>query len=392
MFINNDKSLFRLDDRLVFGLKRLIIDLPAPLKISYMWNYGSLLGLYLLIQIFSGLFLSMFYSSSTELAFESIKLIFRDIWWGWFIRYIHVAGASGYFIFLYFHISRGLYYGSFQMVKTWRVGVSIFLLSMAAAFLGYVLPWGQMSYWGATVITNFLSVVPYLGDLIVVWVWGRFSVDYPTLNRFFSLHFLIPLIILALVVVHVIYLHESGSNKRILICSEGDKVPFFPYFLWKDLVGFLIRFFFIFKLFLICPEIHLERQNYIQAKPLITPTHIQPEWYFLAAYAVLRSVPNKLGGVVGLLVFVLILYVLPLSKKLPGRNLGKHRPFKAVFQFFWWVWVLNFLFLTWLGSLPVEEPYVGLSQVCRSVYFIFFYFIFVNNYIHANPIKLKGLV
>lgn len=364
---------FRLDKKEVKALNGVVVDLPAPLKINYFWNFGSLLGAYLGIQIISGLFLSMHYVSSSEMAFSSVKLIVREIWGGWSIRLIHIVGASGFFFFLILHMGRGMYYFSFKNTRLWMRGVTILLVSMAVAFLGYVLPWGQMSYWGATVITNFFSVIPYIGSRAVLWIWGGFSVDYPTLTRFFRLHFLLPFILLFLVVIHVIFLHEKGSKKPVGVNSEGDKISFFPYFLIKDILGFIIRFLCIILVFFIFPEKFMEYQNYIQSKPLVTPTHIQPEWYFLSAYAVLRAVPKKLGGVIALLMFILILYTLPVLSK---KNWISQFKRSLLLELFWWFWVVNFIFLTWVGSRPVEDPFVFCCQIGGIFYFFFYFFLF----------------
>lgn len=358
----------RRDEVPLNALNSVLIDLPVPINISYMWKFGSLIGVYFFFQILTGIFLAMHYVSSTSDAFESIKMITREVHYGWVIHLMHVVGASGFFMFLYLHAGRGLYYWSFTMTKTWFSGVTIFILRMATAFLGYVLPWGQMSYWGATVITKFLSVVPYIGQTLVIWVWGSFAVDYPTLTRFFALHYLLPFIILAFVFMHVIYLHETGSNNPLGLNTSGDKVPFFPYFLFKDVVGFIIRFILVYWVFMIMPEGFVEYQNFTQANSLITPTHIQPEWYFLSAYAVLRAIPNKLGGVLALVLFIVILYIFPM---LVGKNV-RNNGFILISQILWWVWVVKFFILTWVGACPVEDPYILLSRIGCVTYFRYF--------------------
>lgn len=349
-------------------LKRILL-LPRPINIRYFWNFGSLLGLYLVFQLLSGFFLSMRYTSYIRKAFESVNLIDREVNSGNIIHLLHVFGASAFFLFLYIHICRGLYYGSFKFIYVWLRGVTILLLSMAAAFLGYVLPWGQMSYWGATVITKFLSVFPYIGPGMVTWVWGGFSVDYPTLRRFFRLHFIIPFIIRFFVVLHVLFLHNYGSNNPLYTSSHGDKVRFNPYFIYKDLLGYLIRFFLLI-IFLFYYESFIESQNFIQSNRLVTPEHIQPEWYFLSAYAVLRAVPNKLGGVVFLFSFVLILYFLPLISNIGYTN------HSVIFISVWWFWIFNFLFLIWLGSCPVEDPYIDLCRFSTFIYFVFYFLLY----------------
>lgn len=355
------------------SISNSILLIPTPLKFSYFWNFGSLLGLYLFLQILSGLFLSMNYTSFIDNSFESVNLIDRDVEGGKLIHILHVFGASIFFVFLYMHVSRGIYYGSFKFFNVWMSGVTILVISMAVAFLGYVLPWGQMSYWGATVITNFLSVIPYLGFYLVMWVWGGFSVNSATLVRFFSLHFLLPFVILFLVVIHIIFLHVTGSNNPLFIESKGDKVSFNPYFVYKDILGFVLSFF-VLIIFFIYYESFIESQNFIQSKSLVTPEHIQPEWYFLSAYAVLRSVPRKLGGVLLLLFFILILYFLPFFSNFYNHN------FRIFFQFLWWFWVSNFFFLLWLGSKPVEDPYVFYCRLGTMIYFFFYFALYIMSF------------
>ena len=355
-----------------------MFDLPCPINISYFWNFGSLLGITLFFQVISGLLLSMHYIPDVSLAFRSIDMINREINNGWIFRNFHIRGASLFFLFMYFHIGRSLYYFSFNLRKTWFIGVLLLLTSMAIAFLGYVLPWGQMSYWGATVITNFFSVVPYVGSDLVVFIWGGFAVDYPTLTRFFSLHFILPFLLLVLVLLHMVLLHETGSKNPLGVISKKDKVFFFPLFGLKDLFGFFFFFFFNF-FFFFSPSIFLEYQKFLEAKPLVTPNHIQPEWYFLAAYAVLRSIPKKLGGVLSLGFFVCILFLVPIisSKNLKKKVKLRKTRFSTIFQCLFWLWVLNFLFLTWLGACPVEYPFLDLSRGSSLIYFFFFFIFFV---------------
>lgn len=295
-------------------LSRTIIDLPAPSNITNIWNFGSLLGICLGIQLIRGIFLAIHYSSDVSLAFNCISHIIRDVDAGWFIRITHANGASLFFIAIYLHLGRNLYFNSFSLSRTWIVGVAIFLISIMTAFLGYVLPWGQISFWGATVITNLLSAIPYLGQLLVEWVWGGFSVNNATLRRFFSLHYLIPFVICLLVIIHLIFLHEEKSSNPLGIQSSSDKIPFQPYFTMKDLLS-LILFLFLFILINIqLPFLLIDPENFLPANPIRTPVHIQPEWYFLFAYAILRSVPNKLGGVIALAISIVMLFPLVFSK------------------------------------------------------------------------------
>nr|YP_008080717.1 cytochrome b [Artemia tibetiana]YP_010735569.1 cytochrome b [Artemia sorgeloosi]AFP72841.1 cytochrome b [Artemia tibetiana]AFP72854.1 cytochrome b [Artemia tibetiana]UZP16844.1 cytochrome b [Artemia tibetiana]UZP16857.1 cytochrome b [Artemia tibetiana]WEL32389.1 cytochrome b [Artemia sorgeloosi] len=347
-----------------------LVDLPVPANISIWWNFGSLLGLCLIIQIVTGLFLAMHYTASIDLAFSSVAHICRDVNYGWLLRTIHANGASFFFICIYFHIGRGMYYGSFHYFETWMTGIALLFLVMAAAFLGYVLPWGQMSFWGATVITNLVSAVPYIGNDVVQWLWGGFAVDNPTLTRFFTFHFLIPFLVAGLTMIHLLFLHQSGSNNPLGINANVDKLPFHPYFTIKDTVGFMILVFLLVALSLISPYLLGDPDNFIPANPLVTPAHIQPEWYFLFAYAILRSIPNKLGGVIALVSSILILISLPFTFKPKFRGLE----FYSVAQPLFWSWVSIFLLLTWIGARPVEEPYIILGQILTCLYFSYFLF------------------
>nr|ACA49832.1 cytochrome b [Phrynus sp. 1 SEM-2008] len=343
-----------------------LIDLPSPSNISYMWNFGSMLGICLSIQILTGIFLSMHYCPDILLAFNSMSHICKDVNSGWPLRSIHMNGASLFFICLYIHIGRGLYYNSFHLHMTWNIGIIILIMTMATAFLGYVLPWGQMSFWGATVITNLLSAIPYIGTEIVQWLWGGYSVNNATLSRFFSLHFLLPFVIFALVFIHLIFLHQTGSSNPMVPNSNMDKIPLHPYFTLKDILGFslILTLFFMFNL--LFPTVLLDPENFIQANPLVTPIHIQPEWYFLFAYAILRSIPNKLGGVIALFASILILLLLPFIK----NNIPIHfNPFSKIL---FWSFTFSFLMLTWLGSQPVEPPFIFLSQSFSTCYFLYF--------------------
>nr|YP_010735556.1 cytochrome b [Artemia amati]WEL32376.1 cytochrome b [Artemia amati] len=347
-----------------------LVDLPVPANISIWWNFGSLLGLCLIIQIITGLFLAMHYTASVDLAFSSVAHICRDVNYGWLLRIIHANGASFFFICIYFHIGRGMYYGSFHYFETWMTGIALLFLVMAAAFLGYVLPWGQMSFWGATVITNLVSAVPYIGNDVVQWLWGGFAVDNPTLTRFFTFHFLIPFLVAGLTMIHLLFLHQSGSNNPLGINANVDKLPFHPYFTIKDTVGFMILVFLLVALSLTSPYLLGDPDNFIPANPLVTPAHIQPEWYFLFAYAILRSIPNKLGGVIALVSSILILISLPFTFKPKFRGLE----FYSMAQPLFWSWVSVFLLLTWIGARPVEEPYIVLGQILTCLYFSYFLF------------------
>nr|QFG38781.1 cytochrome b [Glaphyrina caudata] len=345
-----------------------LVDLPAPSNLSIWWNFGSLLGLCLVIQIVTGLFLSMHYTAHVDLAFSSVIHISRDVTYGWLLRALHANGASWFFICIYLHIGRGMYYASYVNIHAWNVGVVLLFLTMATAFLGYVLPWGQMSFWGATVITNLLSAVPYLGKMLVEWVWGGFAVDNATLIRFFALHYLLPFMIAALGVLHLLFLHETGSNNPLGVNSDGDKVPFHFYYTFKDLVGFILMIFMLSMLVLFFPQFLTDPENFIPANPLVTPVHIQPEWYFLFAYAILRSIPNKLGGVIGLVGSIAILFIVPLIHFAKFRSMA----FYPMNQILFWCYVGMFFILTWIGSCPVETPYEQIGQIFTALYFLYF--------------------
>ncbi len=345
-----------------------LVDYPAPVNLSSWWNFGSLLGLCLALQILTGLFLAMHYVAHVDLAFFSVSHLVRDVNYGWLLRFVHANGASFFFVFLYLHIGRGLYYGSYKALHGWNVGVVLFLLTMATAFLGYVLPWGQMSFWGATVITNFFSAVPYVGNLLVEWIWGGFAVDNATLTRFFAFHFLVPFLILGLVIVHLVFLHEVGANNPLGVNSFGDRVSFHPYYSYKDLFGIVFVIFLLMFLVLIFPSVLGDPENFIPANPLVTPVHIIPEWYFLFAYAILRAIPNKLGGVVALLLSVLVLFLVPFLFSSSFRG----EVFYPVGQFLFWSFVSIFILLTWIGSCPVEAPYVFYGQIFSVLYFSYF--------------------
>nr|YP_009537998.1 cytochrome b [Litinga mimica]AYN60741.1 cytochrome b [Litinga mimica] len=349
-------------------INKSLIDLPTPSNISSWWNFGSLLALCLMIQIFTGLFLTMYYTANIDLAFFSINYICRNVNYGWLIRTLHTNGASFFFICIYFHIGRGIYYESFNLKFTWMIGIIILFLLMATAFMGYVLPWGQMSFWGATVITNLLSAIPYLGNMLVNWIWGGFAIDNATLTRFYTFHFLLPFIIFMLTMIHLLFLHQTGSNNPLGINSNLDKIPFHPFFTFKDLIGFIILISILTFLSLMNPYLLSDPDNFIPANPLVTPIHIQPEWYFLFAYAILRSIPNKLGGVIALVMSILILIILPFTfnKKIQGIQ------FYPLNQILFWFFITTIMLLTWIGAQPVENPYIITSQFLTLIYFSYF--------------------
>nr|ACR83117.1 cytochrome b [Poecilia gillii]ACR83118.1 cytochrome b [Poecilia gillii]ACR83119.1 cytochrome b [Poecilia gillii]ACR83120.1 cytochrome b [Poecilia gillii] len=348
-----------------------LVDLPAPTNISAWWNFGSLLGLCLIAQILTGLFLAMHYTSDISMAFSSVAHICRDVNYGWLIRNMHANGASLFFVCIYLHIGRGLYYGSYLYKETWNIGIVLLLLVMMTAFVGYVLPWGQMSFWGATVITNLLSAVPYVGDTLVQWIWGGFSVDNATLTRFFAFHFLLPFIVAAATLVHLIFLHETGSNNPIGLNSDADKISFHPYFSYKDLLGFILLLTTLIALALFSPNLLGDPENFTPANPLVTPPHIKPEWYFLFAYAILRSIPNKLGGVLALLASIMVLMVIPFLHTSKQRSLT----FRPLTQLLFWLLVADVIILTWIGGMPVEHPFIIIGQIASFLYFFLFLFL-----------------
>nr|UGK73267.1 cytochrome b [Roxasellana stellata] len=358
----------RKSDKLISIINNALIDLPAPVNLSMWWNFGSILGMCLMIQIITGILLSMHYTSNIEMAFNSVNHITRDVNYGWLIRNIHSNGASLFFICLYMHIGRGMYYGSFYLNKTWNIGIIILLSTMATAFLGYVLPWGQMSFWGATVITNLLSAFPYIGPMLVNWIWGGFSVDNATLSRFFSLHFVMPFMILFLVVIHLFFLHMTGSSNPLGLNSNLDKIPFHPFFSIKDIMGFSITITLLMMLTMSNPYMLSDPDNFTPANPMVTPVHIQPEWYFLFAYAILRSIPNKLGGVMALFFSILILAILPFSIKSKFKGIQ----FYPISQMMFWMFVTTVILLTWIGARPVELPYTETGLMLTILYFSYF--------------------
>nr|YP_010852741.1 cytochrome b [Philagra albinotata]WGL39481.1 cytochrome b [Philagra albinotata] len=362
MFKSNRKK------ELIKIINSMIIDLPAPINLSNWWNFGSLLGICLIIQLITGIFLSMHYTSNIEMAFNSINHICKDVNYGWMMRIMHANGASMFFICIYMHIGRGMYYGSYKYMNTWFSGIIILLTLMATAFLGYVLPWGQMSFWGATVITNLLSAIPYMGTFLVKWIWGGFAVDNATLTRFFTLHFMLPFMISGLAGIHIFFLHMNGSNNPLGLKSNVDKISFHPYFSIKDLMGFSLVLIIFMLLNFMEPYLLGDPDNFSPANPLITPNHIKPEWYFLFAYAILRSIPNKLGGVVALLMSIMILMILPFSYN--GKFQGLM--YYPMSQFNFWSFIIISILLTWIGARPVEEPYIITGMILTFTYFMYF--------------------
>jgi ubiquinol-cytochrome c reductase cytochrome b subunit len=345
---------------------------PTPRNFNYFWNFGALAMVNLMIMIATGIFLAMHYTPHTSYAFDSVERIMRDVNFGWLIRYVHMNGASMFFIVVFIHIWRGMYYGSYKAPREllWMLGVVIFLLMMATAFMGYVLPWGQMSFWGATVITNLFSAFPFVGDWIVTLLWGGFSVDNPTLNRFFSLHYLLPFVIVGVVFLHVVALHITGSNNPLGVEPKGpqDTLPFHPYYTAKDSFGLVIYFIVFASLVFFVPNMLGHPDNYIPADPLVTPAHIVPEWYFLPFYAILRAVPDKLGGVLLMFGSIAVLFVLPWLDSSPVRSMR----FRPVARIAFLLWTVCFFVLMYCGAMPAEEPYVTISRFATAYYFAYF--------------------
>ena len=345
---------------------------PTPRNLNYWWTFGGILSMMLMVQLITGIVLVMHYTPNTAMAFTSVEHIMRDVNWGWLIRYMHANGASMFFIAVFVHILRGMYYGSYKAPREilWILGVVIFLLMMATAFMGYVLPWGQMSFWGATVITNLFSAIPVIGDPIVIWLWGGFSVDNPTLNRFFSLHYLLPFVIVGVVILHVWALHVVGQNNPtgVELKTEQDSVPFTPYATMKDTFG-MVAFLAFFAWFLFfTPNYMGHPDNYIPANPMVTPAHIVPEWYFLPFYAILRSVPDKLGGVIAMFGSIAVLFVLPWL----DTSKVKSAVYRPLYKQFFWILEICGLGLGYLGSQPAEGGYVIASRILTAWYFFHF--------------------
>lgn len=351
-------------------LSNHILSYPTPINLNYAWSFGSVAGICLVIQIITGIFLAMHYVPHISLAFDSVEHIMRDVNYGWLIRYCHANGASVFFIVVYLHIFRGLYYGSYMHPRgwLWASGVLIFILMMATAFMGYVLPWGQMSFWGATVITNLFSAVPIYGGLIVEWLWGGFSVDQATLNRFYSLHYLLPFVIAGVTMLHLCLLHKYGSNNPLGINTDITSVPFYPYFYVKDFFSFWVFLLGYLSLVFFAPNMLGHPDNYIPANPMVTPSHIVPEWYFLPFYAILRSIPNKLGGVLAMFGAIVVWLLLPIINISSTRS----NIFKPLTSLNYWFIVSNFLILGWIGQQPVEYPFMEIGMFTTVLYFLLF--------------------
>ena len=353
-------------------LKHSAVDYPTPRNLNYWWNFGSLAGFFLLVQIITGVILSMHYTAHVDHAFDSIEHIMRNVNHGWLIRYIHMNGASFFFIVVYIHIFRGLYYGSYKAPREllWWLGILILLLMMATAFMGYVLPWGQMSFWGATVITNLFSAIPLIGDNITQWLWGGYSVDNPTLSRFYTLHFLLPFLIVGVVVLHIVALHTHGSNNPLGIDRKGpqDSIPFHPFYTIKDLFGLSFALTIFFAVVFFAPDFLGHPDNYIPADPLKTPAHIVPEWYFLPFYAILRAIPDKLGGVIAMFSAIFVLFLLPWLDTSKVRS----ATFRPIYKIFFWIFLINAIVLGWVGSKPAEGIYIIISRIATLYYFLHF--------------------
>jgi len=360
-------------------INNALIDLPAPLNISLWWNFGSLLRACLIAQILTGLLLAILYSNDTILAFQRIVHILRDVNNGWILQHAHINGASLFFICIYLHVGRGIYYSSFWLQETWTIGVIILFLTIGTAFIGYVLPWGQISFWGATVITNLLSAIPYLGNFLVQWIWGGFAVDNATLTRFFTIHFLLPFITASIVLIHLLFLHQTGSNNPIGINSNYFKISFHPFYSYKDLIGTILLLWSLVIICFISPYSLGDVENFLPANPLVTPIHIQPEWYFLFAYAILRSIPNKLGGVICLTLSIAILLILPYLALPKIPRTSNILPLQVIF----WSFIVLVFLLTWIGARPVETPYIFTGQILTILYFLTFL---------TNPLLQKYLL
>ena len=365
-------SLRLLNKPVVNVFSNHLIDYPTPININYFWNFGSMAGIFLVVQLLSGIFLAMHYSPQVDLAFLSVEHLMRDVNNGWLLRYLHANGASLFFGVVYIHIARGLFYGSYQKPRgfAWSMGVLTFILMMATAFMGYVLPWGQMSFWAATVITNLFSAIPLVGEAIVAWLWGGFSVDNATLNRFFSFHYLLPFLIVGAVLLHLVAVHQNGSNNPLGVAGNVDKVAFYPFFVIKDLYSWVIAFIFFFFFVCFVPNYLGHTDNYIEANPMVTPSHIVPEWYFLPLYAILRSIPHKLGGVIAMFAALLILFLLPFLNSSEIRSSS----FRPIHKQFFWLFILNYFILGWVGGCAPESPYLEIGQLATLFYFVYFFF------------------
>jgi ubiquinol-cytochrome c reductase cytochrome b subunit len=351
-----------------------MIDSPQPSNISYLWNFGSLLAVCLVIQIITGVTLAMHYNPSVLEAFNSVEHIMRDVNNGWLIRYLHSNTASAFFFLVYLHMGRGLYYGSYRAPRTlvWTLGVVIFLLMIVTGFLGYVLPYGQMSLWGATVITNLMSAIPWIGQDIVEFLWGGFSVNNATLNRFFALHFVLPFVLAAVALMHLIALHDSvGSGNPLGVSGNYDRLPFAPYFLFKDLITIFLFIIVLSILVFFMPNALGDSENYVMANPMQTPPAIVPEWYLLPFYAILRSIPNKLLGVIAMFSAILALLVMPFTDLSRSRGIQ----FRPLSKIAFYIFVANFLILMVLGAKHVESPFIELGQISTVIYFAHFFII-----------------
>jgi quinol-cytochrome oxidoreductase complex cytochrome b subunit len=376
LIINKIKSVLplninRINKNYLFALiDSHIIHYPSPITLTYAWSFGSLAGICLVIQMLSGIFLAMHYTPHIDLAFSSVEYIMRDINNGWLIRYIHANGASMFFITVYSHICRGLYYGSYMKPREllWCSGVVLFFLMMGTAFTGYVLPWGQMSFWGATVITNMVTVIPIAGQPIVQWLWGGYTVSNPTLNRFFSIHFFLPFLIAGMSLVHLALLHKVGSNNPIGSDAGVDDLPFYPYFAAKDVFAFFCFMLFFATFVFYFPNVLNHPDNYVPANPLKTPAHVVPEWYFLPYYAILRSIPHKAGGIVAMVGSIAVFFLLPYVNTSNIRN----TTYRPLFKFFFWLFLADFIILTWIGQKPVTNTYTFIGQIATTYYFLFF--------------------
>lgn len=369
------KKNFRDKEIFLKIIKNSLVNLPTPVSISFLWNIGFLLGIILTLQIITGLVLSINYTATADTAFYSVVHIMRDIESGWWIRYLHANGASLFFAFMYTHLLRGIYFNSPQKLPiVWVSGVVIVLSSIGAAFMGYVLPWGQMSFWGATVITRIITAIPYLGESLTKWLWGNFSVSQPTLNRFFSFHFLIPFVVIALVVAHLILIHKTGSSNPLGVETNKDKIKFFPFFIIKDTGPLLVITITLLVVLSLRPNILGDVENFTPASSEVTPTHIQPEWYFLFAYAILRAIPSKLGGVAAIVMAILIL-AKPVTSKL-----SINRKFSPTKKIIYWIFVASALVLTWVGASPVEEPFSILGKIATIAYFTAINVLFSNSF------------
>ncbi|MBV68313.1 MAG: cytochrome b [Pelagibacterales bacterium] len=373
--INNSNSVLEwIDYRLpiISLLKHSAVDYPTPKNLNYWWNFGSLAGFFLLVQIITGIMLSMHYTAHVDHAFASIEHIMRNVNHGWLIRYVHMNGASFFFIVVYIHIFRGLYYGSYKAPREllWWLGIIILLLMMATAFMGYVLPWGQMSFWGATVITNLFSAIPVIGEAVVQWLWGGYSVDNPTLSRFYTLHFLLPFLIVGVVVLHIVALHTHGSNNPLGIDRKGpqDSIPFHPYYTVKDFFGLGVALTIFFSVVFFAPDYLGHPDNYVPADPLKTPAHIVPEWYFLPFYAILRAIPDKLGGVIAMFSAIFVLFLLPWLDTSKVRS----ATFRPIYKILFWVFLVDAVILGWIGSKPAEGNYILIGRISTFYYFLHF--------------------